>query len=263
MSLPRALVVGAAALAVFTTAAPASPVHPDDRPPDAAAAPGRPRDRAPVEPGCAAPGSSAFPIAARLSGGPDAYERGGAPHTWQLELRNTTGVDCRGVHPVAVLADRGRLLQPSDVRLDFYDDAAARWRPVTLERTDEAENVGVFEGRSPDFAGFAVPAHRSVPVRVRLGFTGRAPEGPVTLNVTAVQRRAGDGDWVGESEDYTFGVERSAAREAVPSAGAGRGEDASRTLADTGSQRPLFAIGAAAFALILAGGSLLFGSRKR
>ncbi|MBB5117703.1 hypothetical protein AF335_04085 [Streptomyces eurocidicus] len=260
MSLPRALVVGAAALAVFTTAAPASPVHPDDRPPDAAAAPGRPRDRAPVEPGCATPGSSAFPITARLSGGPEAYERGGAPHTWQLELRNTTAVDCRGVHPVAVLADRGRMLQPSDVRLDFYDDGAARWRPVTLERTDEAENVGVFEGRSPDFTGFAVPAHRALPVRVRLGFTGRAPEGPVTLNITAVQRRAGDGDWVGESDDYTFGVERSPDRESA-SAG-GRAKEPEETLADTGSQRPLFAIGAAAFALILAGGSLLFGRRR-
>ena len=251
MPLPRALALGAAALAIFSTAAPASPAHPNDR--------------APAQPRCGAPGSSAFPIAARLTGGPATYERGDTPRVWRLELRNGTGAECRGVHPVAVLADRDRTLQPADIRLDFYDDAASRWRPVTLEHTDEAENVGVFDGGSPQFEGFSVPARGTVTVRVRLAFTGRAPEGQVTANVTAVQRRAGDGDWVGESDDYTFAVQGT-----HRSPEAGRAQDADTrtdddhrgTLADTGSQRPLFAIGAAAFALLLAGGSLLFGARR-
>ncbi|MBT2382670.1 hypothetical protein [Streptomyces sp. ISL-11] len=257
MPLPRALALGAAALAIFTTAAPAAPVHP--------------RDRAPAQPRCGAPGSSAFPITARLTGGPEMYERGAAPRTWRLELRNSTGAECRGVHPVAVLADRDRTLQPADVRLDFYDDAASRWRPVTLERTEEAENVGVFDGSSPEFEGFTVPARGTVGVRVRLGFTGRAPEGQVTANVTAVQRRTGDGDWVGESNDYTFAIEgtrdpadevRAGEANTSASPDARPGHRHRGTLADTGSQRPLFAIGAAAFALLLAGGSLLFGARR-
>ncbi|MEV8476479.1 hypothetical protein [Streptomyces sp. NPDC051173] len=257
MYLPRALVVGAVALAIVSSAAPTYP-----RPP---------LDRAPVQSRCGRPGSATFPIAARLKGGPVTYERGGDQQVWELELRNGTGADCRDVHPVAVFADRGRALRPGDIRFDFYDTAASRWRPVRLERTDEAENVGVFEGTSPDFPGFAVPAHAAVPVRVRLGFTGGAPEGPVTFNVTAVQRRGGDGDWVGESDDYTFGVAGTAAS-AAP--GAGRADDEApgegeateaghrSLLADTGSQRPLFAIGAAAFALVLAGGSMIFGARR-
>lgn len=257
MYLPRALVVGAVALAIVSSAAPTYP-----RPP---------LDRAPVQSRCGRPGNATFPIAARLKGGPVTYERGGDQQVWELELRNGTAADCRDVHPVAVFADRARALRPGDIRFDFYDTAAARWRPVRFERTDEAENVGVFEGTSPDFPGFAVPAHASVPVRVRLGFTGGAPEGPVTFNVTAVQRRGGDGDWVGESDNYTFGVAGTAAS-AAP--GAGRADDeapgegeAAETghrslLADTGSQRPLFAIGAAAFALLLAGGSMIFGARR-
>ncbi|GAA0468565.1 hypothetical protein ACFQ2B_20530 [Streptomyces stramineus] len=251
MTLPRVLVIGAAALAVLSTAAPASPQHP--------------RDRAPVHAGCATPGSATFPITTRLSGGPDAYERGGAPRTWRLELRNATGTECRNVHPVAVLADRGRVLRPGDIRLDFYDPTASRWRPVRFERTDEAENVGVFEGRSPEFPGFSVPARGAVPVRVRLAFTEGAPEGRVTANVTTVQRRGADGDWVGESNDYAFGVGGAAGRPAGATGGGEReGQDAGQgpALADTGSQRHLFAIGAAAFALLLAGGSLFFGARR-
>ncbi|MGW1075656.1 hypothetical protein [Streptomyces sp. NPDC002537] len=257
MLLPRALVVGAVALAIVSTAAPTYPQHPQ-----------HPRDRAPVQSRCSRPGSTDFPIAARLSGGPDTYERDGEQQTWELELRNDTASDCRDVHPVAVLADRKRVLKPADIRLDFYDTAANRWRPVRFERTDQAENVGVFDGTSPDFPGFAVPAHAAVPVRVRLGFTGGAPEGPVTANVTAVQRRGNNGDWVGESDDYTFGVEGTAVhRSAAPSASQGThpghgAEGEHSLLADTGSQRPLFAIGASAFALLLAGGSMIVGARR-
>ncbi|WP_367138764.1 MULTISPECIES: hypothetical protein [Streptomyces] len=266
MPKPRALVLGATALAILSTAAPA-PAHP-------AAGP------EPVRPRCAAPGTPDFPIAAKLSGGPEAYERGAAPRVWRLELRNDSGAECRAVHPVAVLADRGRALEPGDIRLDFYDAGADRWRPVRFERTDEAENVGVFDGTAPrtpgaagradrsaraaaapGFGGFSVPAHGSVPVRVRLAFAKGAPEGPVTANITAVQRRGDDGEWVGESNDYTFGIGKAPARAGAPAKrGADDGEQP--LLADTGSQRPLLAIAAAAGALLLAGASLIVGARR-
>ncbi|MEU5190827.1 hypothetical protein AB0G83_27300 [Streptomyces klenkii] len=281
MPKPRALVLGATALAILATAAPA-PAHP-------AAGP------EPVRPRCAAPATPDFPIAAKLSGGPESYERGAAPRAWRLELRNDSGAECRAVHPVAVLADRGRALEPGDIRLDFYDAGADRWRPVRFERTDEAENVGVFDGTAPSstpsgtaprgtpngtapgaagradrsaraaaapgFGGFSVPAHGSVPVRVRLAFAKGAPEGPVTANITAVQRRGDDGEWVGESNDYTFGIGKAPARAGAPAKrGADDGEQP--LLADTGSQRPLLAIAAAAGALLLAGASLIVGARR-
>ncbi|MFE5868431.1 hypothetical protein ACFQ6V_07205 [Streptomyces roseifaciens] len=264
MPKPRVLVLGATALAIFSTAAPA---------------PASPAGETAARSHCASPGTPDFPIAARLSGGPRTYERGAPPRSWRLELRNDSGTECRAVHPVAVLADRGRALAPGDIRLDFYDPGAARWRPVRFERTDEAENVGVFDGardagradknpgradraaRVPAFPGFSVPAHGSVPVRVRLGFARSAPEGPVTANVTAVQRRGDDGDWVGESNDYTFGIGKAPGR-AAPGKKRGADDGEQPILADTGSQRPLLAIAAAAGALLLAGASLVVGARR-
>ncbi|MGK5728637.1 hypothetical protein [Streptomyces sp. URMC 124] len=244
MPKPRVLVLGATALAIFSTAAPA---------------PASPAGETAARSHCASPGTPDFPITARLSGGPEAYERGAPPRSWRLELRNDSGAECRAVHPVAVLADRGRALAPGDIRLDFYDPGAARWRPVRFERTDEAENVGVFDGGKD--SGFSVPAHGSVPVRVRLGFAAGAPEGPVTANVTAVQRRGDDGDWVGESNDYTFGIGKAPARGA-PAGKRGADDGEQPLLADTGSQRPLLAIAAAAGALLLAGASLVVGARR-
>ncbi|WP_372407881.1 hypothetical protein [Streptomyces luteireticuli] len=169
-------------------------------------------------PGCGDPGSRDFPVVSRLSGGPAVYERGADAPAWELDLRNDTGTGCRAVHPVVVLSDQARALRPQDVRMEFYDREGARWRPVRFERTEEAENVGVFEGRSPspEFRGFDVPAHRTVVVPVRLGFADGAPEGPVTANVAAVQRRGADGAWVGESEDYTFTVGSAAVPPATP-----------------------------------------------
>ncbi|WP_338931400.1 hypothetical protein WEB32_12695 [Streptomyces netropsis] len=277
MPLPRALVaVGATALALAPAAAPAAAEK-------AAAHP------VAEQPPCGDPGSAAFPISSRLNGGPEAYGRGGAPHGWRLELRNDTGADCQAVHPVAVLVDRGRTLRPGDIHLDFYDRGAERWRPVRFERTDEAENVGVFDGSSPDFPGFAVPARRSVTVDLRLAFAAGAPEGPVTANVTAVQRRGNDGDWVGESDDYTFAIEEGTPEPAeetgrkgaaghagdamdpgAPDRVPARGGDASPSaeeasppaLADTGSSHHLFGIGAAALALLLGGAALMFAARR-
>ncbi|MFF4409309.1 hypothetical protein [Streptomyces sp. NPDC001404] len=208
------------------------------------------RDAVPLspQPHCGNPAAKDFPITSRLSGGPDAYERGGAQQTWELELRNTTDGECRAVHPVAVLSDKGRALQPGHIRLDFYDPGGARWRPVQFERTEEAENVGVLDGQEPDFPGFAVPARQAVTVRMRLGFTGDAPEGTVTANVTAVQRRGADGAWVGQSGDYAFAV--------------GGGDAGADGLADTGGG-PLRGIAAGAGGAFAAGAALMLVVRRR
>ncbi|MFI0741678.1 hypothetical protein ACH4PU_26930 [Streptomyces sp. NPDC021100] len=190
-SVPTASVPTAASIAPATppaTPAPSTTAHRGDRP------------------GCGDAGRTEFPIASRLTGGPDVYERGADAPAWELELRNVTGQECRDVHPVAVLADGKRALRPEHIHLEFYDKEGARWRPVRFERTEEAENVGVFDGGSSGFHGFSVPARRTVVVPLRLGFTDAAPDGPVTANVTAVQRRGADGAWVGESGDYTFTV---------------------------------------------------------
>lgn len=105
---------------------------------------------------------------------------------------------------------------------------------------------------------------------LRLGFAGDAPEGPVTVNVTAVQKRGGDGAWVGESGDYTFAVGAAGADggAATPSAAASpsRPDAAAHLeppgLADTGDERPVFAVGAAALALLIAGTALVVGARR-
>ncbi|MFI9200111.1 hypothetical protein [Streptomyces sp. NPDC053048] len=255
----RALLVGAATLVTAATAGAAQP-----------------RADTPQQ-HCGAPRGTNFPITSRLTGGPGAYRSGAPPRAWRLELRNATAAECRAVHPVAVLADKRRALQPGHVRLDFYDADRSRWLPVRFERTEEAENVGVLDDRSAEFPGFDVPAQGSVTVPLRLAFTGDAPEGPVTANVTAVQRRGPDGAWVGESGDYTFAVERAPAtpsatppatppsRAATPG-GSGSGSDgggsAPPVLADSGDARPLFGVGATACVLLVTGTALLAGSRR-
>ncbi|MFI9308505.1 hypothetical protein [Streptomyces triculaminicus] len=230
---------------------------------------------------CGDPVGSEFPITSRLSGGPGAYERGGTPHTWRLELHNDTDGECRSIHPVAVLADKRRALQPGHVHLDFYDQSGSRWLPVRLEHTDEAENVGVLGDTPSGFPGFAVPPHGFVTVQLRLGFTAEAPEGAVTANVTAVQKRGADGAWVGESDDYTFAVGPARATPASsspsdpsgssaadvprgpygPSGGPADAAAASSALADSGDERPVLAMGLVAWALLAAGTALLIGAR--
>ncbi|MFI9238323.1 hypothetical protein [Streptomyces sp. NPDC053079] len=231
------------------------------------------------QPHCGDPRSAQFPITSRLSGGPEVYARGGAPRTWQLELRNATAAECRAVHPVAVLADKGRALEPAHFHLDFYDPGSSRWLPVAFERTDEAENVGVLDGRSPGaadsagFPGFVVPPNGAVTVPLRLTFTDKAPEGPVTANVTAVQKRGDDGAWVGESDDYTFAVEQVAPAPAARPEGTARSapgapatgrhdDDAPPVLADTGDSLPLAGLGATACALLAGGSALVLGARR-
>ncbi|GAA2367157.1 hypothetical protein [Streptomyces cuspidosporus] len=162
-------------------------------------------------PSCGRRGSSEFPIDARLYGGPKRYPPGGGWRAWHLELRNTTRAECRAIHPIAILVDRGRALRPGHIRMEFLDPYGENpdggtWRPVSFETTDEHENIGVF---GDPFPGFTVPARGRVEVAVRTRFTDSAPTGPVTANVITMQRRADDGDWVGQSDDYDFRVERA------------------------------------------------------
>ncbi|KUJ66246.1 hypothetical protein ACZ90_39390 [Streptomyces albus subsp. albus] len=163
-------------------------------------------------PVCGERRSRDFPLRAELRDGPSAFPRGGYWRAWHLELHNTTRTGCRAIHPVVVLADRGRKLRPRDIRFEFYDERSARWRPVRFETTDEDENVGVFTGGG--FAGFTVPAHRDLTVALRSRFAADGPTGRVTANVTAIQRRGADGDWVGQSRDVAFRITESPARRA-------------------------------------------------
>lgn len=113
-----------------------------------------------------------------------------------------------------VLTDEDRTLKPSQVQLEFSDasDPDARHR-VTWESTERHEQIGVFGGGDDDdFPGFTVPARGTVTVEVRMAFTSDTEPGRITADAAVVQRlaaakaREDDGDWVGESEDYTFTV---------------------------------------------------------
>ncbi|MET7430660.1 hypothetical protein ABZT16_16960 [Streptomyces flaveolus] len=153
-------------------------------------------------PSCVAADARSFPLATRIRGGPTSYEAGGGYGTWYIDLTNTTGRTCADIHPVVVLVDDKRALRPGQPQLDFYDGPRAR--PVTFESTDEQELVGVLDGAG--FAGFTVPPGRTVSVRVRLALTSDTESDQVTANAAVVQRRGQDGDWVGQSNAYRFGI---------------------------------------------------------
>ncbi|WP_344292207.1 hypothetical protein, partial [Streptomyces synnematoformans] len=156
-------------------------------------------------PRCGDSGAGGFPVRTALRGEGAALRAGGARHPLALQLHNVSDRPCRGVHPVAVFSrEDGARLRPGDVRLQFYDAAARRWRPVVFERTGAGESAGVF---AQGFRGFALPAGGSREVPLRMAFAAGAPAGRVTVNVTAVQRRGDDGEWVGQSKDYEVGVE--------------------------------------------------------
>lgn len=174
---PLSLCLAAAALLLAAT-----PAYADSRAPD-----------------CVAPGARGFPLTTRIHGGPDSYEAGGGYGTWYLDLTNTTSRTCENIHPVVVLVDAERALEPSQPRLEFYD--GSRPRPVRFETTDEDELVGAFG------SGFTVAPGRTVTVKVRLAVTSDAVPNQVTANAAVVQRHADDGDWVGQSNDYRFGIE--------------------------------------------------------
>lgn len=157
-------------------------------------------------PSCAG-GDGEFPLSTRLHGGPPSYVAGGGFGTWYLDLRNTTGRTCTGIHPVVVLVDGERALEPSQPRLEFYGGpAGARPHAVRFETTDQDELVGAFDG----FDGFTVGPRKTVTVKIRLAVTSDAVPNQVTANAAVVQRHEGDGDWVGQSNDYRFRIEADA-----------------------------------------------------
>ncbi|MEV5877907.1 hypothetical protein AB0L75_27520 [Streptomyces sp. NPDC052101] len=215
--------------------------------------------RADTPPACAGADAHAFPVAARIRGGPGSYEAGGGYGTWYIDLTNTTRRTCTGIHPVIVLVDDKRALRPDQPRLDFFDGPKAR--PVKFEGTDEQELVGVLDGAG--FDGFAVPPGRTVSVRVRLALPSDAAPDRVIANAAVVQRRGADGEWVGESNAYRFGIGQDAgdatpdpqgtrdgggvapsssgSPQATPSASAGTGTGTAAPSSAPDSSRPPFA----------------------
>ncbi|QGZ49116.1 hypothetical protein GPZ77_12630 [Streptomyces sp. QHH-9511] len=159
-------------------------------------------ERAAKPPTCGKASDPDFPIDTRIHGGPTAYVPGGGPRSFAVDLTNTTAEPCRDIHPVLALADQDRILQPAQIRLDFYDAEARRWRPVPFEETEEDENVGVFTG----FPGFEVPAGATLTVPLRLAFRADTAPNEVVAGAAIVQRRGDDGDWVGESGDYRLTI---------------------------------------------------------
>ncbi|MEU0742555.1 hypothetical protein [Streptomyces sp. NPDC006134] len=182
-----------------------------------ASAPALAPDPAPAPaPACATPGDRDFPLATRIHGGPAVYGAGGGHGTWYLDLTNTTTRTCSGIHPVVVLVDEGRSLDPARLRLEFHD--GTRFHPVRLAATDADELIGAFAADGDGFPGFTVGPGSTLTVTVRLTVVPGAVPDEVTANAAIVQRREDDGDWVGQSNDYRFRIE-SAGRPGEPPAG--------------------------------------------
>ncbi|MGA4862001.1 hypothetical protein ACPB9J_05105 [Streptomyces lavendulocolor] len=231
------------------------------------------------QPACGTPSAAEFPIRTHIVGGPASYRPGGGFHTWTVELTNTTAEPCRNIHPVIVFTDRTRALKPGQIQLEFYEGAderggGGRQHPVVIEKTDESELVGVLDAgaageaagtagvgvtgtgtgsaRGGDrFRGFVVAPGRTVTVPVRLAFTSDAPPDTITANAAVVQRRGGDGDWVGESADYRFALvhDEPASRFA---------EELPRT-----GRNVLVIAGASVLAFLLGAGTLALAGRIR
>ncbi|MEU6772806.1 LPXTG cell wall anchor domain-containing protein [Streptomyces sp. NPDC046759] len=247
-------------------------------------------------PACVGADARAFPLATRIRGGPDSYEAGGGYGTWYIDLTNTTNRTCTGVHPVIVLVDDKRALRPDQPQLEFYDGPTAR--RVTFQGTDEQELIGVLDAAG--FAGFAVPPGRTVSIKVRLELPSGAPSEQVTANAAVVQRRGDDGEWIGESNAYRFGISHdgdeptpdpdrtqeggdvrpspSGSAQATPGTGtaspapdpeppfaveAGMAAERDRELARTGTDLARGLLVAGATLLVVGGAALLLARRRR
>ncbi|MDN3022614.1 hypothetical protein [Streptomyces sp. S.PB5] len=197
---------------------------------------------------CAGPDARSFPLTTRIHGGPDTYEAGGGYGTWYLDLTNTTDRTCEDIHPVVVLVDRERALEPGQPQLEFYDGPRAR--PVRFEVTDEDELVGAFP------SGLTVGPRQTRTVRIRLALTSDTVANEVTANAAVVQRHDDDGDWVGQSNDYRFAVDAGPKAPGVAEDGL-RYADGAGELARTGLTAPVGTLAAAAAALLLTGASAL------
>lgn len=288
MRLRRPLASGMAAVAVAVAlASGAVPVAVASGPPASGSAAAVASVRPPASaqpPTCSDPNGEGFPIGTRIRGGPPSYEAGGGYRRWSVELDNTTRGVCGNIHPVVVIVDKERELRPRQVQLEFHD--GTRWRPVAFERTDRDENIGVFDD---GFPGFTVKAGRTLTVKVRLSFTSEARSERTVISAAVVQRRADDGDWVGESEDYPFGIDQDGGdgdgdSPGVDSGETGAGEspgadgdsggtrersdsggssyaDGAHELAATGP-RALLGVSAVAGALFAGGWALVVGTRR-
>ncbi|MHC3451821.1 hypothetical protein [Streptomyces prasinus] len=252
-------------------------------------------------PACAAADASDFPLTTRIHGGPDTYRAGGGFGTWYLELTNTTDRSCGGIHPVVVLYDDKRALRASQPVLEFY--AADREVPHTVrfETTDEDELVGALADDDAGFEGFTVEAGRTLTVKVRLSLTSDAVASEVVATAAVVQRHGdegggeGDGDWVGQSDEYRFRIATGSATDSgtgsatdpdaeseaadphatAPAAPAPRDspsssllpphEELARTGSRTGAggETPAAGLAAAAAALCAGGLALLRAARRR
>ncbi|MEU3311923.1 hypothetical protein ABZ743_04580 [Streptomyces sp. NPDC006662] len=195
--------------------------------------------------------SGAFPIGARIRGGPAIYRAGGGPQSWLLDLTNTTGGTCTAIHPVIVFTDPARALRPAHLRMQF--EAPGGPFPVSLERSDRDEIIAVFDGKNA-FPGFSVPAGGTATVKVQLSFAPDAPLGEVVADAALVQRKGDDGEWVGGTSGYRFSVEGPEEPEEAGEVGA------AGALAHTGPRE--WAYGAGAVAAVAAGGGLLLGARR-
>ncbi|MFJ4837676.1 hypothetical protein [Streptomyces sp. NPDC088746] len=231
-------------------------------------------DRQPV---CGEPDAERFPIETRIHGGPDTYASGGGYGIWYLDLTNTTAEPCRAIHPVLVLTDEDRTLTPARIQLEFSaeSDPDTRHR-VSWETTERHEQIGVFGGgEDDDFPGFTVPAGGTVTVQIRMAFTSDTEPGRVTANAAVVQRlaaveqRGDDGDWVGESEDYTFDIVEGDLDGGTDLEPTGPGKDADEEsdtetseLARTGQEDQAAAAGIAAGVLLAGGVAALAGARR-
>ncbi|MGW0422066.1 hypothetical protein [Streptomyces sp. NPDC003015] len=250
LAAAAALTPAASAHAALTPAAPAAPARIPATP--AAVGP------APVGDSCAPTGRD-FPLTTRIHGGPAVYEAGGDFGTWYLDLVNTTRHTCGGIHPVVVLVDERHVLKPSQPRLEFYD--GPRPRAVRFETTDEDELVGAFGG-----AGLTVGPGKTLTVKVRLAVAADAVPNEVTVNAAVVQRHGDDGDWVGQSNDYRFGIGSAAdtpsdtpttpTHDGLPFA------DAAEELASTGPAVAAAVLGTAALLLVTAGAILRARGRR-
>ncbi len=215
----------------------------------------------PAPPAHADPGSDRndFPITTRVHGGPDTYVAGGGFGTWYLDLTNTTARTRTDIHPVVVLVDDHRALEPAQPHLEFYDGERAH--PVRFEKTDADELVGAFDD---GFPGFTVAAGKTLTVRVRLALTADTAPNAVTVNAAVVQRHDDDGDWVGQSNDYRFGIESEPGRVQDPGTGTG---DASLPFADELARTGLGSLTGIALAatavLLVTGGAILLTRRRR
>ncbi|MEG3629994.1 hypothetical protein [Streptomyces poriticola] len=227
--------------------------------PAAAPAPTKPSPRR--LPACTASDDHTFPLATRIHGGPSGYRPGGGPGTWYLDLRNTTDRSCAGIHPVVVLVDEARALKPSQPRMEFQD--GDRSHPVRFEATDADELIGAFTGEDDDFPGFTVGPGRTVTVKVRLAVAAGAEPNEVTAKAAVVQRRADDGDWVGQSNDYRFRIAPDAPDPAASTTASPAPATASDALAGTGVRRTYFALASTALLIAAGAGVVLLARRRR